>query len=60
MDNQKKAVENFRDMWQKADVRCSELKAENEALKARIESLRSKLSKMLDAASAIQHIGDLS
>lgn len=58
-DNQKKAAENFRDMWQKADARCSELKAENDGLKARIESLRAKLSKMLDAASEIQHIGDL-
>ena len=36
-----------------------ELQAENDGLKARIESLRTKLSKMLDAASEIQHIGDL-
>ena len=39
--------------------RIDELQAENDGLKARVESLRSKLSKMLDAASAIQHIGDL-
>ena len=45
--------------WAKADARCSELKAENEALKTKVETLRSKLSKMLDAASTIQHIGDL-
>lgn len=36
-----------------------ELQDENDGLKARVESLRAKLSKMLDAASAIQHIGDL-
>ena len=45
--------------WAKADARCSELKAENEALKTKVETLRSKLSKMLDAASTIQHIGNL-
>ena len=39
--------------------RIAELQAENEAMKARVETLRSKLSKMLDAASEIQHIGDL-
>lgn len=52
-------MEHYRDELSRRDKREKELRAENDGLKARIESLRSKLSKMLDAASAIQHIGDL-
>lgn len=52
-------MEHYRDELSRRDKREKELRAENDGLKARIESLRSKLSKMLDAASEIQHIGDL-